>query len=301
MPFSPPGASDPLVGRLIEGQFRVRRRLGRGAMGAVYEAEQVGGARRYAVKVLSAKVGGAGDLVARFEREARASGLLQHPNIVAVHACGRLDEDLPYLVMELVDGPGLGDVLEGGALAPARALLVARQMLSAVGYAHGLGMVHRDLKPDNVMLARGPGGVEQVKILDFGIVRLVGDAAVEEIGTETLTQTGTVLGTPTYMAPEQALARSLDGRADLYAIGCILFEMLVGRPPFQGADAMAVLKQHVSAPPPRLASAGLKSGHCTDALEELVARSLAKKPGDRFATAGDMIAGIDAAFESLTP
>jgi eukaryotic-like serine/threonine-protein kinase len=299
MGLPPPRAGDPLIGRLIEGQFRVTRLLGRGSMGAVYEAEQVRGGVRFAIKVLSAKMGRAGDLEARFEREARASGLLQHPNIVEVKAYGRLDDSLPYLVMELVDGPVLADVLEQGALATDRALVIARQILSAVSYAHSLGLVHRDLKPDNVMLGVGPGGVEQVKILDFGIVKLVGELAAAEVGTEQLTQTGVVFGTPTYMAPEQALARELDGRADLYAIGCILFEMLTGRPPFQGRDAMEILRQHVSSKPPTLASAGLGEGSCAPALEALVARALAKKPEARFAQAGEMISALDAAFEAL--
>jgi eukaryotic-like serine/threonine-protein kinase len=299
MPYSPPAADDPMVGRVVEGQFRVLRRLGRGSMGAVYEAEHLRTRARFALKVLSAKMGRAGDLEARFEREARASGLMQHPNIVAVQAFGRLDDGVPYLVMELVSGPELGDLLEKGPLTAERSLLVARQILSGVGYAHSLGMVHRDMKPDNVMLGRGPGGVDQVKILDFGIVKLIGELAAAEVGTETLTQTGVVFGTPAYMAPEQALARELDGRADLYAVGCILFEMLIGAPPFRGRDAIEILKQHVSAAPPALASAGLDPSHCTEALESLVARALAKKPADRFASASDMIAAVDAAFESL--
>jgi eukaryotic-like serine/threonine-protein kinase len=300
MAFPPPKAGDPLLGRVVEGQFRITRLLGRGSMGAVYESEHLRGGARFAIKVLSAKMGRAGDLEARFEREARASGLLQHPNIVEVKAYGRLDDSVPYLVMELVDGPALGEVLERGALAPARALVIARQILSAVGYAHSLGLVHRDLKPDNVMLGKGPGGVEQVKILDFGIVKLVGELAAAEVGSEQLTQTGVVFGTPTYMAPEQALARELDGRADVYAIGCILFEMLLGRPPFQGRDAMEILRQQVSVKPPTLACAGLQASACTPALEELVAKALAKKPEKRFGQAGEMIAALDAAFETMS-
>ncbi len=289
------------IGEIVEGQFELRRLIGRGAMGAVYEAVHARTGARYALKALSAKMDSAGDLEARFEREAKASGLLQHPNIVAVQAYGRLDDGSPYLVMELVDGPSLGDVIDEGPVAPPRALPIARQTLSGVGHAHSLGMVHRDLKPDNLMLGRGPGGFEQVKILDFGIVKLIGELAAAEIGDETLTQTGAVFGTPAYMSPEQALSRGLDGRADLYAIGCILFEMLAGHRPFDGPDAMSILRKHVSGKRPTLAGSGVDPAACTDALETLVARALVKDPDARFASAQEMIAAVDAAFESLSP
>ena len=297
----PPGASgDPLLGRLVEGQFRVCAVLGQGAMGTVYEATDQRSRERFALKTLRTATGGAfGDPEARFEREAKASSLLQHPNIVGVRAFGKLDTGVPYLLMEFVDGKSLGDVLDEGRMPIKRALAVTRQILSGVRYAHSLGMVHRDLKPDNVMIAAGPGGVDQVKLLDFGIVKLVGELVAAEVGNESLTQTGAVFGTPTYMAPEQALARTLDARADLYAIGCLLFEMMTGRPPFAGEDAISLLRQHVGSPPPTLAEAGLAPACCTPALEALVAGALAKKPDKRFAAATQMIAALDAGFDSL--
>ena len=287
-----------MLGRLVEGRYRIRSTLGRGAMGTVYEVADESSGRRFALKVLRPGVAGHfGDVKARFEREARASSLLQHPNIVAVHTFGHVEKGVPYLLMEYIDGDALGDLLEQGALPALRALHIARQILSGVGYAHALGMVHRDLKPDNVMIARDPGGADVVKLLDFGIVKLVSDLAAAEVGTEELTQAGVVFGTPEYMAPEQILSRSLDGRLDLYAIGCLLFEMLTGRPPFCGEDRMAILKGHISGTVSSLASAGLPE--YPPELEAVVAGALAKKPDDRFADAAQMVAAIDAARRSL--
>jgi eukaryotic-like serine/threonine-protein kinase len=299
----PPGASrDRMLGRLVEGRYRVQRQLGRGAMGTIYEVADERTRERFALKALRPGiVGPFGDVKARFAREARATSLLQHPNIVAVHAFGQLGKGLPYLLMEFVEGQGLGELLDRGRVPVRRALGLTRQMLSGVGYAHALGMVHRDLKPDNVMIATDEEGADHVKLLDFGIVKLVGELAAAEVGSEELTQAGVVFGTPAYMAPEQILSRTLDGRADLYAIGCLFFEMVTGRSPFHGDERMEILKGHVSIPPPTLAAAGLEAPVCTPELEALVSSSLAKDPDQRFAGATQMIAALDAAARALEP
>jgi serine/threonine protein kinase len=284
-----------MVGTVLDGRYRLDEKLGQGGIGVVYRAVHLRTSRTVAVKVLLPEWAQAGGMSARFEREARAAGFLKHPNIVEVIALGRVEDGPLYLVMELCEGRSVGDALEDGRFAPRRALAVARQALEGVGFAHQHGFIHRDLKPDNLMLVGQPG-VEVVKILDFGLVKLVGLAAAE-LGEEKLTATGMVFGTPVYMAPEQALGRGVDHRADLYAIALILFEMLCGDPPFYSDESSAVLRMHLAAPRPRLAERGLTSAPA--ALEAAVARALAVKADDRFQTAGEMLAALDAAAATL--
>jgi serine/threonine-protein kinase len=284
-----------MIGTLLDGRYRLEEKLGQGGIGAVYRAVHVRTGRTVAVKVLLPEWAQAGGMSARFEREARAAGFLKHPNIAEVIALGRVEDGPLYLVMELCSGESVGDALADGVFAPARALAVARQALQGVGFAHQHGFIHRDLKPDNLMLVGEPER-EVVKILDFGLVKLVGLAAAE-LGEEKLTATGMVFGTPVYMAPEQALGRGVDHRADLYALGLILFEMLCGLPPFYSEESSAVLRMHLAAPRPRLAERGLASA--TPELEALVARARAVRADDRFASATDMITALDAAAGSL--
>ncbi len=284
-----------MIGSLLDGRYRLEEKLGQGGIGAVYRAVHARTGRSVAVKVLLPEWAQAGGMAARFEREARAAGFLKHANIVEVIALGRVEGGPLYLVMELCTGESVGDALADGVFAPGRALALTRQALQGVGFAHQHGFIHRDLKPDNLMLVGEPGR-EVVKILDFGLVKLVGLAAAE-LGEEKLTATGMVFGTPVYMAPEQALGRHVDHRADLYALGLILFEMLCGMPPFYSEESSAVLRMHLAAPRPRLAERGLATA--TPALEAMMARALAVRAEDRFATAADMIAALDAAVASL--
>ncbi|HLU67849.1 MAG TPA: serine/threonine-protein kinase [Kofleriaceae bacterium] len=287
-----------MVGTVIDGRYRLDAELGQGGMGTVFRATHLRTGRQVAIKVLLPEWAQAGPMAARFEREARAAGFLKHTNLVDVLALGRIPDGPLYLVMELVVGTPLGDLIdEGGALEPGRALRLARQALDGIGFAHAHGFIHRDIKPDNLMIAGEPGR-ELVKVLDFGLVKLVGLAAAE-LGAEKLTATGMVFGTPVYMAPEQALGRVVDHRADLYALGLVLFEMLTGEPPFYSEQSSAVLRMHAGAPRPRLVDRGLAPDRATEALEALVARAMAVRPDDRFGSAGEMIAAIDAAAASL--
>ena len=292
-------SSDRLAPGHVIGGHVVRGVLGQGGMGAVYEVEAPDGTRR-AMKVALPDLDDGGEAARRLAREGNALQLLEHPNIVASIA-QVVDGGRLYLVMELVAGRALGRMLEAGALPPRRALVLARPILDGVEHAHGRGVVHRDLKPDNVIVtAAGPANdpYDRVKLLDFGLVKLLDDAAAL-IGGDRLTRTGIAFGTPAYMAPESALGRPVDGRADLYAIGVMLFEMLVGRLPFIGDDSLAILRAHVATPAPRLAAATGGAPWCTPALEALVGGALAKRPDQRFATATIMRAALDDGFLSL--
>jgi eukaryotic-like serine/threonine-protein kinase len=285
------------AGTLVAGRYRVEAPLGAGGMGAVYRAVDVQGGRPVAVKTVLAELAGEAALERRLEREAAASTFVRHPNVVEVLALDRLAGGGLALVMELVEGRTLRAALGDGALAPRRALVIARQMLLGLGLAHASGVVHRDLKPENVMLATaGATGAtyEIVKLLDFGLVKLIGLAA-EVLGADRLTRTGIVQGTPAYMAPEQALGRAVDGRADLYAVGCMLFEMLIGAPPFDDADPVAIMKKQVKEPAPALPAAPW----ATPAVAHVVTTALAKAPAGRFADASAMLAAIEAAFRSI--
>jgi serine/threonine-protein kinase len=273
-----------LVGRVEDG-FRFERLIGTGGIGEVYEAVRTSDHARLAIKTLLPTFRDVREAVRRLEREARAGGLLDHPNIVDIQAYGVLADGMPYLVMELVDGIDLGAALEHGALEPRRALAIGRQALEGLAHAHTHGVLHRDLKPENLMLATTADG-ERVKILDLGLAKLVGFAAE---GSAKLTETGAIFGTPAYMAPEQALGRPVTFATDLYAIGVIVFEMLTGKVPFIGADVQSTLRLHVKGTIPRLVEV---APWCPPALDQIITQALQKDPAARFASASRMAAAL---------
>ncbi len=277
------------------GQYRLVAPLGRGGMGGVWEVEGPDGTR-YALKSPASGMVSQADAAKRFAREVNAVRMLDHPNLVAAvdvfAEAGYL-----FLVMEKVGGVTLTKVLAQGALQPRRALVLARQLLEGIGHAHAHGLVHRDLKPDNVMIVE-MGGWERAKIVDFGVVKLIGDAEAA-MGGGKLTSTGLVFGTPAYMAPEQALGRPVDGRADLYALATILFEMLTGRVPFDNPDPMMQMRMQVKAPPPRLDMLAKRAPWCTPQLVVLVDAALSKEPDQRFRDAATMTMALDDAFLSI--
>ena len=270
----------------VHGRIRFGALLGSGGLGEVYEATETTTGERFAVKTLLPGVRDMGELAQRLEREGIAGGLLDHPNIVAVHALDYLDTGTPYLVMELVSGTTVAALLRKGPLAPARALSIIRQTLDGLAHAHTLGVLHRDLKPDNLMITDG----ERVKILDLGLAKLMGVIA-DELGLEKLTETGTVFGTPTYMAPEQALGNPCSTATDLYALGVTLFEMVSGQPPFVASDIYQTMKLHVTAPIPTL---GVRE------LDAIITRAMQKAPEKRFASAEEMRTAIAAAERSIS-
>jgi eukaryotic-like serine/threonine-protein kinase len=283
--------SDPYLGVTLQGQFHLVAAIGSGAMGTVYRAWQSGMERQVAVKLLRADLTAELELRRRFLREGRTAARLNHPNIVSVYMVGETDAGVPYIVMEHLGGETLDELLDReGRLAPARAIAIARQIASALSEAHAAGVVHRDLKPGNVVLLQCHGAGELVKIFDFGIAKLA-EGALLAGDASRLTREGDIFGTPHYIAPEQAQAGTIDGRADLYSLGVLLYEMLAGRLPFEG-NAVAVLLAHIGKPPPDLA---VVAPHVPPALAGLVMRCLAKQPDQRFATADDLIAALDRA------
>jgi len=275
------------------GRYRIIQAIGRGGMGGVYEVEDEAG-NRYALKAPAS--GMTSEAAKRFAREANAVRMLDHPNLVAAVDVF-VEAGYLFLVMEKVVGQNLTAAIAQGPFQPRRALVIARQILDGVGHAHAQGLVHRDLKPDNIMLV-DMGGWERAKIVDFGVVKLIGDAEAA-MGGGKLTTTGLVFGTPAYMAPEQAMGRPLDGRADLYAAATILFEMLTGRVPFDHQDPMMQMRMQVKAPAPRLDMLAKNAPWCTPELVAFVDGGLTKNPEHRFASAEAMIAALDQAFVSL--
>ena len=278
---------DALVGRAV-GNYVVTRQIGQGGMGAVYLAEHRTLGRRVAVKVLLPAAGANPELVRRFFHEAKAATEIRSPHIVDVLDFGQLDDGTSYLVMEWLEGRTLAAALRSdGPFAPARAARVVRQIAKALSAAHARGIVHRDLKPDNVFLTAVDEDPEFVKVLDFGIAKLTGAVDVR-------TQTGALLGTPYYMAPEQCEGRPVDARADVYALGVIAYELLAGRPPFAGKTLTEIIVGHLSTPPPSLRARvpGLPA-----ALEAAVMQALAKSADERFARVDAFAAAFASAVE----
>src|SRR3954453_11460096 len=245
------GSADaaPLVpGQVLENKYRVSRALGGGAMGIVYEAYHLLLQKSVAIKVLRPELAAMEDLRDRFEAEARAAAAIGHPNIITVTDMGQTPDGALYFVMDRLRGETLGDRLDKqGKLDVAAAGRIALEVLSGLEAAHELRLVHRDLKPDNIFLARPPGGREIAKILDFGIAKALASVGRRNKGT----RVGTTVGTPMYMAPEQAVGDpDIDARADLYSLGVIVYQSLVGRTPFDGKDAVSVLSAVMTETPP---------------------------------------------------
>ncbi len=272
---------DPLIGKSIGHvghEIEIVRKLGKGAMGAVYEGYEVTLDRRVAVKFLITSPTDGPEIAQRFRHEARAVAQIKSTHIVAVHSVGTYD-DIPYLVMEYVDGPTLATHLaKKGKLESRDALRIVRQILLGLAEAHTLGLVHRDLKPANVMIDRQGRPI----ILDFGLVR--------DASGENLTRAGMILGTPRYISPEQVQGRNIDQRTDLYAVGIMLFEMLTGKPPFSDKDHMVVLMKHINEPLPHPESLG---SQIEDGLFEIIKRLSSKQPVERFQNASEAIDAIE--------
>jgi len=282
-----------LVGTIVAERYRIDGLLGEGGMGAVYRAQHIHMQKAFAIKIMHHQMTAIEGSVKRFERESIAAARIEHPNVAAAIDFGQLDEGSFYFVLEYLPGQTLAKLLASRRALPlGRALFIARQVAAALGAAHAVGIVHRDLKPDNVMLIEKEGVSDHVKVLDFGIAKIASDASQS---TATLTQTGSIFGTPRYMAPEQAAGRAVDARADLYALGLILHEMLSGKPVFDSNEILPLLMKQVNEAPPLLPA------RVPPDLSALVMELLQKDPANRPQSAEHVVRRIDALAEGSTP
>ncbi|HEY0705210.1 MAG TPA: protein kinase [Polyangia bacterium] len=284
-----PAATDPRIGRVLQDRYRITGIIAAGGMGIVYRGERVGLGRVVAIKFLHAAMARDPLVARRFEVEARAMSRLCHPNCIGVLDFG-VDE-LPYVVIDHASGESLDVLIEKGPMAPRRAIKIVRQILAALAHAHAHGIVHRDIKPENVVVEQNPGLDDHVRLLDFGLAKLT--------GTDLGLTAGLAVGTPHYMAPEQMAEGTVDGRADLYSVGIVLFELLTGQKPFDSADLTELLMQHIGAPPPPLREVAPWSKF-SGPLEAVVMRALSKRPEQRYPSADAMSAALDDTPEAQT-
>lgn len=278
---------DERIGTLVDERYKILEAMASGSMGAVYKAERVPVGKLVAIKFLHASYAKDDEFLTRFERETRVMSKLAHPNCVSVVDFGVWD-GAPYLVMEYVAGTTLRALLDQGPLSPERALKLAKQIAAGLAHAHAQGVVHRDVKPANIMISQELGTGDHVRILDFGLARLRGN-----VGRDA-TQANVVVGTPNYMAPEQTVGGgTIDARTDIYALGVVLFEMVAGQRPFAAQDTMQLLGMHRAAPVPRLSEKMVIPAALPEGLQDLVERCMAKDPDERFQTAIEVTEAID--------
>ena len=272
---------DARIGMVLQDRYRILSCIGEGGMGNVYRAERLQLGRQVAVKFLQDGVVRDPKVLKRFEREAQAMGSLSHPNCVSVFDFGTAGS--PYLVMDLVEGKSLRSIIDEDIVPASRAIRIARQVLSGLSHAHAHGIIHRDIKPDNIMV-ESSAAEDHVRIFDFGLAKLLGSQP-------DLTR-GLAVGTPNYMAPEQLSEGTVTERTDVYAVGIVLFEMLTGRKPFQDANVMEILRRQLQMPPPRLRQVSPRHDY-SPALETLLLRAMAKLQAERFPTAAALAAALD--------
>jgi serine/threonine protein kinase len=269
-----------VIGTVLDETYRVVERIGAGSMGEVYLVEHIHIGRREAIKVLRPEMAADPRLAQRFRREARAINRLRHPNIIGIYDFGQLPDGRLYLTMEYAPGDTLDLELRRGRLELPRALHVLHQLAGGIDHAHAHGVVHRDLKPHNMVLVTERGRRDVVKVLDFGLAKVLAPG-----GKDDVTRKGELFGTPEYMAPERAAGGPDDPRSDLYSIGCIAYELISGRPPFTGSRSQ-VLSQHLSTTPPRIPQ-------IPPLLDQLVQQMLAKIPRDRLQSGMQIVAALE--------
>lgn len=278
---------DPRVGLILDSKYKLIESLGEGGMGSVFRTERLHIGDEVAVKLLHHDLVREKQALERFRREARTAAMIRHPNVVSIHDFndGTSNETEAYIVMELVQGVSLGNLLRrNGRMSPARAVHLMHDICTGVGVAHRRGLLHRDLKPDNVIVVppSHEGDEETAKVVDFGL------AKVRDVGATALTQTGAVLGTLYYMSPEQCSGEELDARADVYSLGAMFYEMLTGNPPFRANNLAGLISKHLHEPPPLFP----QSFEISPALESVCMRALAKdrnqRPADAIAFVRDL-------------
>src|SRR5690349_8282803 len=278
---------DPFVGKVIDGRYEIQQRVGEGGMGVVYKARQMSIDRIIALKMLNAEMASDQQWVQRFYNEAKACSRLQHPNTIRMFDFGQTPDGRLFMTMEFLDGVSLRDALSKGPLAPHRVIKILNQCCASLAEAHSIGIIHRDIKPDNVFLLNMAGQPDFVKLLDFSVAKLLE-------GDRMKTQAGVVFGTPQYMSPEQGRGLPLDARSDLYALGILAFEMLTGAVPFHDDNPMTVIQMHLHATVPPLPQSVPYS------VQQIVRRALEKEPSRRYQSSGEMMQHCQQVFAELT-
>jgi serine/threonine protein kinase len=292
-----------MTGVVLAGRYDLRKRVGAGAMGAIYLARHLALDREICVKIMHPHVAADPKLVRRFHREARAASRLEHKNIISVQDFGQdtvigakgREEDLLYLVMEYVDGTDLSHILaQDRRLDPSRAIHIIQQIALALDEAHSKGVVHRDLKPENIMIYSDREGEESVKVLDFGIAKILQQDGKDSVTQ--LTMVGTVCGTPEYMSPEQARGKDMDGRSDLYALGVLLYQLVTGTVPFDGDSPIEIVTQHLTSPVPDPAA---RRSDLPVSVVNLIQRLMEKKSIARPESAARVVSICDQVQEAI--
>jgi len=282
---------DHLIGKVIGGHYEIISKIGHGGMSTVYKAKHQLLTRDVAIKFLTVGRQLDGKAHQRFQEEARAAVGLQHSNICSTREFGINEDGTPYLVMDFLEGKSLGELIkQEEKLTQAQAIELMLGVCSGLKHAHESGVIHRDIKPANIIIAKDKNGSDVIKIVDFGIAKLIR----EDDSGPNLTQTGEVFGTPKYMSPEQCHGRKVDQRADIYALGCILYEMLSGQPPFNNESAIQILFAHVNNEPAALANDVSKD------MKVIIDRCLQKEPASRYQTVSELMADL-AAVKSGAP
>jgi serine/threonine-protein kinase len=284
--WQPP--SDALIGSVVDNRYDVLSVLGEGGMGIVYEIRHRALGKRFALKALRKDLASDSEIAARFMQEALTAASVSHPGLVEITDFGTLSTAQPFFVMELLEGQSLATMIRrGGPIPAARAVGIVRQIAQALSAAHERSVIHRDLKPDNIHISPTDAGSDRVTIVDFGLAKVV--------GASRLTRAGMVFGTPHYMSPEQAMGEATDHRADIYALGVVMYEMFTGRVPFEADSYMGVLTKHMymtPTPPSQLAGTARLG-----ALETILLRCLEKKPDRRYATLRELVVDLDHALD----
>ncbi|HZS59864.1 MAG TPA: serine/threonine-protein kinase [Gemmatimonadaceae bacterium] len=292
----PEHAADSLAGLIIADRYRLGRKLGAGGVGEVYLAEHLRIGRPCAIKLLKADLRKEPEAVGRFVREATNASRINHPHVAQIYDFGEAEGGLVYLTMEYVRGEPLSQLLiRDGPLDARRVAVIIKQVAAGLDAAHAVGIVHRDLKPENIILraSTADDGIDDVKIVDFGLAKVFGDRAQQ------VTDTGCFVGTPHYMAPEQLVPATVDWRCDVYALGLLAFVLLTGRLPVDGESALEVMRLRLSEPPLSLATV-VPNVRWPVELEEIFAHVLARKPGDRYQSAGAFASDLETVIAAWT-
>src|SRR5688572_29517168 len=296
-----------LEGTVLDNRYRIVRKLGEGGMGEVYAAEHMHIEKRFAIKLLRPEIVSNPEAVSRFRQEARSSSSIGHRNIIAIEDFGQLQDGRIYMCMELLNGAALNDLITTPQPVD-RLLNILIQTGHGLAAAHAKGIVHRDMKPENIFVTIN-GNEDIPKLLDFGIAKVAGND-----GNNNLTKTGTIFGTPFYMAPEQALGNTVDARTDVYAMGVIMYEVFAGSLPFQGESFMGILTQHITTDPEPVATRAGKAGRqLPPGLADIITKCLAKDPEKRYRSMDELVnalvgvyrtmagAGMSSYMEAFTP